>query len=776
MSGAEMRVIVGHITVMAMLRRGLLSVLRQVYIFIEKCEEQPQRLWPSVAHEMRLARGLLPLVCANLRSPWDKQPLMTDACVSGYAVCEGDMSAGEVKQVGQFDERWRFKRVAAASIAPRARAQAAADVFDDVTTVRPLVDGEILGEAEMDESSPDVDGEMLRESRWKTLWAGRFVHEEAIHLKEGRGLLAAVRHRSRDSNRHGRRILIMTDNMSAILAFSKGRASSYPLLRLCQHLAAESFASGCRFAFRWVASELNIADGPSRTWEALRRSIEKRALRERWEDSGEVPGGDQRRAYHEHEQGKERSGRHESERSAAHSRRSGGTAGSLGGEGGAWEVAAPVKRELPEGEKERSVTFAAEKPAQPAARRSNKGEEPEGPNPVCASRPKGKDEDEEERKGEEAREEASSLGWGSGNPGGGFYPGEHRKELLQAAQEVLRLRREVRSRDQQRRGDGPGLNILVRHAVSRRPLARPRGPLEGSSRVQAAELCQRRGPQAAKIPARLKRLEEKSAQPDKVASPGGAGLWPVWLDVSKRLCGGGSVQCRYSQLLPQAVGGPRADDYGYHNAGEDRRYEPACASASPFRERRVHQDGTVRPDSGAGRCPSSGPGKPAFRASGEETRTDGDHGGARSRECVSVELQPRRVPQGLERRRGCASPRPRYAVTVPEQARWAQPGSLAEAAKPGRRPAPRKMDDHIKFENLREARESAASAQPGEPGLDQDRRDLPPELRPLHFRWTETPAQAGKRPHLSLFGGVGHCALAFAETGEEAAVVDLSDS
>ena len=58
--------------------------------------------------------------------------------------------------------------------------------------------------------------------------------------------------------------LVLTDSMSAILAFSKGRSSSGAMNRVCRQLSALLFATGMRFAVRWVPSELNPADAPSR--------------------------------------------------------------------------------------------------------------------------------------------------------------------------------------------------------------------------------------------------------------------------------------------------------------------------------------------------------------------------------------------------------------------------------------------------------------------------------------------------------------------------------
>ena len=79
---------------------------------------------------------------------------MTDACLSGYAVGSARLSADEVDGIGAWDERWRFKRADGSAVAPRARGLRLADPLSDLSTVKPLVSGEVFGEALLDPSFP----------------------------------------------------------------------------------------------------------------------------------------------------------------------------------------------------------------------------------------------------------------------------------------------------------------------------------------------------------------------------------------------------------------------------------------------------------------------------------------------------------------------------------------------------------------------------------------------------------------------------------------------
>ena len=57
---------------------------------------------------------------------------------------------------------------------------------------------------------------------------------------------------------------MLVDNMSLNLAVNKGRSGSSLLKPICHEVASLTLSTGTRFVCRWIPSELNIADGPSR--------------------------------------------------------------------------------------------------------------------------------------------------------------------------------------------------------------------------------------------------------------------------------------------------------------------------------------------------------------------------------------------------------------------------------------------------------------------------------------------------------------------------------
>ena len=88
-------------------------------------------------------------------------------------------------------------------------------------------------------------------------------------------MLCGIKHVSRDSKRHSKRLLCLSDSMCCVLAFSKGRCVSQALLRSCQRVASEVLAADLAVSWRWIPSELNVADAGSRIWEYLRHGSEK---------------------------------------------------------------------------------------------------------------------------------------------------------------------------------------------------------------------------------------------------------------------------------------------------------------------------------------------------------------------------------------------------------------------------------------------------------------------------------------------------------------------
>ena len=76
--------------------------------------------------------------------------------------------------------------------------------------------------------------------------------------------MAVLRHLSRNRAAWHSRVLVLTDSMVSLGSLAKGRSSADALLRVCRASAAVQLAVGIRLYLRYVPSEQNQADGPSR--------------------------------------------------------------------------------------------------------------------------------------------------------------------------------------------------------------------------------------------------------------------------------------------------------------------------------------------------------------------------------------------------------------------------------------------------------------------------------------------------------------------------------
>ena len=102
------------------------------------------------------------------------------------------------------------------------------------------------------------------EGDWKQLSNGPWERCESIPVLEGRAIIWVLQHLARSSLQHGRKHLILTDSMSCSLALSKGRSSNSSMNRICRQAGAILLATGMRVSCRWIPSEINPADRPSR--------------------------------------------------------------------------------------------------------------------------------------------------------------------------------------------------------------------------------------------------------------------------------------------------------------------------------------------------------------------------------------------------------------------------------------------------------------------------------------------------------------------------------
>lgn len=115
---------------------------------------------------------------------------MSDACGTGRSVPVGEFDEQEVRDVGQWDERWRYRFKGPA---PREAALGSMDPYSNIGTVRSTVPGVLPDEAVEEEHFPDVPSTITDFDRWRELWSAPFSEPEAQHVLEARAVSDAVR-------------------------------------------------------------------------------------------------------------------------------------------------------------------------------------------------------------------------------------------------------------------------------------------------------------------------------------------------------------------------------------------------------------------------------------------------------------------------------------------------------------------------------------------------------------------------------------------------------
>eukprot|EP00438_Fugacium_kawagutii_P010865 Skav216249 [mRNA] locus=scaffold20:133295:138540:- [translate_table: standard] len=280
-SGHLVECILGHYTFIGLLCREFLSIFQATYSFCRKHYKEEVALWPQVRRELRWASSLLPLVRRNLSAEWSERVFATDASHWGRGVTCVEKDISEVKKHGRVNDRWKFIKKDEETVhtieegftllpdcveIPRSlRALSAGDSFSLPMRTDSFVPLSFIG------------------GQWKQLSNGAWGRHESIPILEGRAIVWVAQHLARSSKQHHRRHLILSDSMSCTLALSKGRSSNSGMNRVCRQVASVLLATGLRISVRWIPSELNPADRPSRgrPWEPFDVQEERAAHRER---------------------------------------------------------------------------------------------------------------------------------------------------------------------------------------------------------------------------------------------------------------------------------------------------------------------------------------------------------------------------------------------------------------------------------------------------------------------------------------------------------------
>ena len=228
---------VGRLTSRMLLLRLTLSVFDAVYAFARKVGDRHARLWPAVAAELEHACALLPLMRADVTRRTAPCLVQCDACNDGDAVV--------------YTESVQLDALRREALRPRTRLRDATDRWEVKQALSCGFDTPL---------EPELYKVAVR-YRYPLGSASRARH---INAKELGVVEKAVRWANRRPDLRGRRLIVQTDSAVAAGVVRKGRSSKRALKRIARRVAAACIAERLELVGRWIPTDRNMADQPSR--------------------------------------------------------------------------------------------------------------------------------------------------------------------------------------------------------------------------------------------------------------------------------------------------------------------------------------------------------------------------------------------------------------------------------------------------------------------------------------------------------------------------------
>ena len=274
-AGFMLEAVVGHATFCGLVRRPVLSVFHATYAFIAQSYTTPVPLWASVRQELETFRGLMVLLVSNWCLDWSTTAYSTDASLFGWGATSRTIDVELAKRVGRVRERNRYRdpghvaaRAAALGFVDDEHA-AAATVPLDVEGPGDFLDSGALGDDRLvaDPQFEELPEELLDETQWKVISAKPWARVEDIMVLEARGVAHTVIRLAQFGVVRNMRVIVINDNLGLVLCMDRSRAKSFKVLLQVRRVAACALARNLRIVVRWVPSERNSADAPSRVFQ-----------------------------------------------------------------------------------------------------------------------------------------------------------------------------------------------------------------------------------------------------------------------------------------------------------------------------------------------------------------------------------------------------------------------------------------------------------------------------------------------------------------------------
>ena len=118
----DVQKVLGHLAFLALLSRESLASFSSIYKWIAsaKIVDDVLGLCPSALRELKMFKGVIPLLTRNLRAPWSTSVHCTDALPIGYAVSQTHVSTEVISKVARVHDRCFFSQSQEVSLRQRA--------------------------------------------------------------------------------------------------------------------------------------------------------------------------------------------------------------------------------------------------------------------------------------------------------------------------------------------------------------------------------------------------------------------------------------------------------------------------------------------------------------------------------------------------------------------------------------------------------------------------------------------------------------------------------
>ena len=270
-SGKVLEIIIGHCTFLGLICRPILSIFHAVYPFIRKHYLEVASLWQTVREELQAFMGVSFLLVQDWWRPWNRMVTSSDSSLVGYGVCKSWWPKQLVAEVGRIQERSRFRRCDRHSARESALTAAGFHLRNKSWTL--MDEKTLLALAdegwEVSDEFPEVPSGSLKRHLWSPVCWGKWIHDENIGVLEARTVYKAVKRLCMTRYGHDIRHVHLCDNLGVVLSIERCRSKNFKILKVVRCIAAYCLARNVHLSVRWIPSELNVSDEPSRVHDVV---------------------------------------------------------------------------------------------------------------------------------------------------------------------------------------------------------------------------------------------------------------------------------------------------------------------------------------------------------------------------------------------------------------------------------------------------------------------------------------------------------------------------